>query len=99
MKMILLACVLALCSCKSPGACDLATETCTNYFGPWVGMPTGGSPPTKPKEERPDTFHAEPGCRGPGYIAGYGEEFPYASVRSGGVCSDEDGVAYGFRVS
>ena len=96
MKTLLAVCFVLLCSCKSPEECDLATDTCTNYFGAWPGMPTGGSYP--PKDKKGETFHAGADCTGPSYISGHGGAFPYASVSVNGECIAEDGVGYGFQV-
>lgn len=46
-----------------------------------------------------EVFYEGPGCAGAGYVAGYGEEFAYASVRAGPECIEEAGAGYGFQVT
>lgn len=94
MKTLLL-CALALVACKSPGECDVATQPCTHY-GVWAGPPMGGSIPDDGKGT--EVFFEFPDCEGQGYIAGYGEEFAYESIRIGASCFAESGRGYGFVV-
>lgn len=84
--------LLLLCSCKSP----------EGDIGPWPGMPFVHGTHPMPTPDDPgksvEVFYDLPDCAGQGYVAGYGGEFAYESIRIGASCFEESGRGYGFVV-